>query len=127
MTEKGVRIDKWLWAVRIYKTRSLATEACRSGKVIISDVEVKPSREVKTGEIVILKTGPIRKTFKVLGLIENRVSAKLVTQFMEDLTSPEEYKKIEMIRDTRFISRERGAGRPTKRERREIDKSFPEW
>jgi ribosome-associated heat shock protein Hsp15 len=122
-----VRIDKWLWAVRIYKTRSLATDACRGGKVIISEVEVKPSREVKTGDIITVKTGPIKKTLKVLDLLENRVSAKLVAQFMEDLTPAEEYKKLEMTRDSRFVSRDRGAGRPTKRERRDIDKSFPEW
>jgi ribosome-associated heat shock protein Hsp15 len=127
MESKSVRIDKWLWAVRIYKTRSMATDACRSGKVIISDIEVKPSREVKTGDIITVKTGPVKKTIKVLGLLDNRVAAKLVAQFMEDLTPAEEYKKLEMMRDSRFVSRDRGAGRPTKRERRDIDKSFPEW
>jgi ribosome-associated heat shock protein Hsp15 len=127
MPANSVRIDKWLWAVRIYKTRSLASDACRSGKVIISEVEVKPSREIKTGDVVIVKTGPIRKTLKVLAPLENRVSAKLVIQFMEDLTPAEEYKKLKMMHDTNFVMRERGAGRPTKRERRDIDKLFPEW
>lgn len=127
MEEKNIRIDKWLWAVRIYKTRSIATDACRSGKVMINDVEVKPSREIKTGDVIVIKTGPIRKTIKVLNLLGNRVSAKIVPQFMEDLTPAEEYKKLEMIRDSHFVSRNRGAGRPTKRERREIDKGFPEW
>lgn len=127
MQGKSVRIDKWLWAVRIFKTRSLATDACRSGKVIINAMEIKPSREVKYGDIIIVKTGPVKKTLKVLELLENRVSAKLVANYMEDLTPQEEYRKLEMIRDSRFVSRDRGAGRPTKRERREIDKSFPEW
>lgn len=127
MTDKNVRIDKWLWAVRIYKTRSIATDACRSGKVIMNNVEVKPSLEVKIGDTIIVKTGLIKKTLKVLSLLENRVSAKLVAQFMEDYTPAEEYKKLKIMRDSHFVYRNRGAGRPTKRERREIDKSFPEW
>ncbi|MFH0867623.1 MAG: RNA-binding S4 domain-containing protein [Bacteroidota bacterium] len=127
MAVAGVRIDKWLWAVRIFKTRTMASDACRCGKVIINDVEVKPSREVKAGDVIIVKTGPIRKTLKVLNLLENRVSAKLVAQFIEDMTPAEEYKKLEMMRDSNFVTRNRGAGRPTKRERRDIDKNFPEW
>lgn len=127
MEEKSIRIDKWLWAVRIYKTRSMATDACRSGKVTMNDVDVKPSREVKIGDVIVVKTGPIRKTIKVLNLLGNRVSAKLVSQFMEDLTTAEEYKKFEMMRDSGFVKRDRGVGRPTKRERREIRKNFSEW
>lgn len=127
MEEKSIRIDKWLWAVRLYKTRSMATDACRSGKVLINNNEIKPSHEVKVGEVYVIKAGPIRKTVKVIKLLANRVSAKLVTQFMEDLTAAEEYKKLELMHDSNFVVRDRGAGRPTKRERREINKNFPEW
>ena len=115
-----------MWAVRLYKTRSLAAETCRSGKVTINDISVKPSREIKTGDIIQIKIPPIKKTVKVIGLIENRVSAKLVINFMEDITPPEEYKKLEIKKDVFFVKRESG-GRPTKKDRREIDRSFPEW
>ena len=121
-----IRIDKWLWAVRFYKTRSLASEACRGGKVLINDFSVKPSREVKIGDIIQIKIPPIKKTIKVMGLIENRISAKLVVNFLEDLTPPEEYKKLEIQKDVFFVKRESG-GRPTKKDRREIDRTFPEW
>jgi ribosome-associated heat shock protein Hsp15 len=125
--ENSLRIDKWLWAVRLYKTRSLATEACRSGKILINEQSVKPSREVKTGDILQLKQTPITKTVRVIASPPNRISAKLVVNFMEDLTPPEEYQKLQLMKEGGFVKRERGSGRPTKRDRRDIQEFFPEW
>ena len=119
--ERGIRIDKWLWAVRIFKTRSLASDACRSGKVKILDQVVKPSHEIKIGEVLSISLAPITKTVKVLAPLGNRISAKLVAGFMEDMTSESEYQKLKRSHDLDFESRERGTGRPTKRERREIE------
>ncbi len=119
--EGGIRIDKWLWAVRVFKTRSLASEACRSGKVKILDQAVKPSREIKIGEVITVSLPPITKTVKVAAAIANRVSAKLVAGFMEDLTPDAEYMKLKRPDEMNFEFRERGVGRPTKRERREIE------
>ena len=119
--EEGLRIDKWLWAVRIYKTRSQATTACKSGRIRVGDHIVKPSREVKTGEVISISIQPLNKTVKVIGLTGNRVSAKLVENFMEDLTPKEEYQKIRMMKEVNFEYREHGIGRPTKRERRDIE------
>lgn len=116
------RIDKWLWAVRIYKTRSMATEACRSGKVKIGGQEVKPSREVKLEDEVAINLGPITKTLKVTGLIERRVSAPLAAENYEDLTPEEEYERAKIARETNFEKREKGVGRPTKKERRIIER-----
>jgi len=125
--ETGLRIDKWLWAVRLYKTRSLASEACRTGKISMNEQSVKPSREIKSGDILQLKQGPITKTVRVISFPPNRISAKLVMNFMEDLTPPEEYQKLQLMKDGGFVKRERGAGRPTKRDRRDIQEFFPEW
>ncbi|MEI7895395.1 MAG: RNA-binding S4 domain-containing protein [bacterium] len=119
--EPGIRIDKWLWAVRIFKTRSLASEACRSGKVKILDHAVKPSRDIKNGEVISIFLPPITRTVKILALLGNRVSAKLVPDFMEDLTPEAEYQKLKKPGEANFEFRERGIGRPTKRERREIE------
>jgi len=119
--EQGIRIDKWLWAVRIFKTRSLASDACRTGKVKILDQAVKPSRDIKTGEVIAISMAPIIKTVKVVAPLGNRVSAKLVAGFMEDLTPETEYQKLKRSNDGSFEFRERGTGRPTKRERREIE------
>jgi ribosome-associated heat shock protein Hsp15 len=125
--ETGVRIDKWLWAVRIFKTRNQATIACRSGKVRINNIPVKPSHFLKTGELVILSMPPFTKTVKVLGLLEKRVSAKLSEAYIQDLTPKEEYQKVRIMRETNFEYRERGLGRPTKRQRRDLEdlKKFP--
>jgi len=117
----GIRIDKWLWAVRLYKTRSQATEACRSGKVKIVDHAVKPSREIKPGEIISLSFPPIVRTVRVVALADQRMSAKFVPGCMEDLTPEDEYLKLKKIHDLNFEFRPRGIGRPTKRERREIE------
>jgi ribosome-associated heat shock protein Hsp15 len=119
--EKDLRIDKWLWAVRVFKTRSLASDACRGGKVKIKEQAVKPSRTLAINDIVSVSLPPITRTLKVLALLQTRVSAKLVSSSMEDLTPPEEYKKIELLKDHHFIERDRGSGRPTKKERRDIE------
>lgn len=119
---EGIRIDKWLWAVRIFKTRSQATDACKSGKIKIDEITVKPSREVKLNEEIIVQIKHITKTLKVIGLLKNRVAAKLVANYMEDLTPPEEYEKEKMKKEINYEFRERGSGRPTKKERRFIDR-----
>ena len=125
--EKGSspRIDKWLWAVRAFKTRSQATDACRAAKVKVDDQVIKPSREVRPGMVVTVQYGPITRRLKVLETIQKRVGAKLVPQFMEDLTPEEEYQKLELIKQ-QPLSRPRGSGRPTKKERRDIGQWF-DW
>jgi ribosome-associated heat shock protein Hsp15 len=119
-TAERVRIDKWLWAVRIYKTRGLAAEACKKGKIIINSMEVKPSREVKPGETIFVRKLPVVYTIRVTGLVENRLPAQRVKEFMEDLTSPEELDKLR-LNEAVFFKRDRGAGRPTKKDRRLLD------
>ena len=119
-TSERVRIDKWLWAVRIYKTRGLAAEACKKGRIIINGMEVKPSREVRPGETIFVRKLPVVYTIRVTGLVENRLPAMRVKEFMEDLTSPEELDKLR-IKDATFFKRDRGAGRPTKKDRRLLD------
>jgi len=116
-----VRIDKWLWAVRIFKTRSQATESIRSGKVRINDQPVKPSHAVKTGEVVTIKITPIERTVRITEILDHRVSAKLVPEYMEDLTPQEEYDKLKRHRIAEFEYRERGIGRPTKKDRRILE------
>jgi len=116
-----VRIDKWLWAVRLYKTRSLATEACKKGKVLIQNVAVKPSRAVKVGEIVQVRQNPVVYSFKVIALAQNRMNAKLVPGFMENVTTPDQLELIELAKIAAQSGRARGTGRPTKKERRELD------
>jgi ribosome-associated heat shock protein Hsp15 len=119
-----VRIDKWLWAVRIFKTRSQATEACKKGRVTIGDLPVKASREVHPGEVVKVRKPPFTRSFKVLGLAEKRMGAKLAGDFVEDVTPPEEFEILEMQKQMNWSQRERGAGRPTKKERRKLDDFF---
>jgi ribosome-associated heat shock protein Hsp15 len=121
MTNPEVRIDKFLWAARIFKTRSLASEECRKGRIIINNVPVKPARNVTAGEIIIVRKPPVVFTYRILRLIENRVSAKLVTDFIEDLTPEEEKAKLK-LKQPGGIYRTRGTGRPTKKERRLIDR-----
>ncbi len=118
---EGVRIDKWLWAVRLFKTRSQAAAACKSGRVRIEGQIVKPSREVKPGNEISIAQQPITKSVKVIGLLENRVGAHLVPGYMQDLTPESEYQKIKMMREVNFEYRDPGTGRPTKRHRREIE------
>ena len=117
---KSVRIDKYLWAVRIFKTRTLATEACRKGKVSVDDMPAKPSRMVTTGDVIEVKKMPVLYSYKVLEPIEKRVGAKIVDNYVADVTPQEELQKLEM-QDDFFVKRDRGAGRPTKKERRLLD------
>ena len=121
MSEQA-RIDKWLWAVRIYKTRSIAAEACKKGHIMIGERSVKPSHTVRVGDIVKVKKSPITYSFRVLKAAENRVGAKLVPELMENITPQEQYEILEMSKISGFTDRMRGTGRPTKKERREIDR-----
>lgn len=116
------RVDKWLWAVRVFKTRSDAAEACRTGKVTINGSEAKPSKEVKEGDVLTVKKVPVmRFTYKVLGIVERRLPAKDVPTYCLDITPEEELAKLNPPKETIFISRDRGTGRPTKKERRDLD------
>lgn len=119
--DDALRIDKYLWAMRLYKTRSIATEACKSGRVKFNGVPVKASREVKVGEIYDIVIEQLHKRIQVKALQHNRVGAKLVPDYMVDLTPEEEYERIQMARQYGFEKRDRGVGRPTKKERREIE------
>ena len=119
---KPIRIDKFLWSVRIYKTRSIAADACRMGRIIINNIQVKPSRIISKYEIIIVKKPPVIFTYRVIVPVEKRVSAKLVEQFVENLTTDEEKVKLEIRQVGGIGYRERGSGRPTKKERRLIDK-----
>jgi len=118
------RIDRWLWAVRLFRTRALATEACRGGKIRVREDKVKPSYSIKAGETVTIQSGPITKTIRVLGVIEKRLGAKLVADYLEDLTPSEEYELLRMTAAQKALRRDRGTGRPTKRDRREIERLF---
>lgn len=117
-----VRIDKWLWAVRIYKTRSLATEACKNGRVRIGGQVVKASREVRVKDEIDIHLGVYHKTVRVLALLHNRVSAALVPGFLADLTPESEYAKLKVQQEMKPEFRPRGVGRPTKKQRRLIDR-----
>lgn len=122
MTETNtIRIDKWLWAARIFKTRTLAGEACRGGKIKIDEQAVKPSRELKENEVISIKLDQLTKTVQVKSLIKNRVSAKQVVDVYEDLTPTGEYERLQLMREFNYERRERGIGRPTKKERRLIE------
>ena len=118
MTLIKVRIDKWLWAVRLYKTRTLASEACRSGHIKLAGATVKPSHEVKVGEILSIRQEPLTRTVQVLGLIEKRVGAALVKDYLSDQTPAEEYERARAIRAQPMFHRPKGMGRPTKKDRR---------
>lgn len=115
------RIDKWLWAARIFKTRSIAADACKNSRVTIGGQNVKPSHTVKAGEVVSVKKPPIVYSFKILKTIEQRVGAKLIPEIYENVTDPKQYELLEMSRISGFVDRARGTGRPTKKERRALD------
>ena len=115
------RIDKWLWAARVYKTRTLASDACKNGRITINGALAKPSRTVKVGDQVGVKKSPITYTFRVLQAIEKRVGAKLLPEVFENITPPEQYELLEMNRISGFIDRARGTGRPTNKDRRALD------
>ena len=118
------RIDKWLWAARISKTRTLAAAACKRGQVAIGGQQVKPSRMVRVGEVVEVRKAPVTYSFRILQAIENRVGAKLVPEVLENVTPDDQYELLEMSRISGFVDRARGTGRPTKKERRQLDDFF---
>lgn len=120
-----MRVDKYLWAIRVYKTRSLASSQVKENKVKVNEEVVKPSRSVKVGDVIELRKGAVHFTFKVIGLPNSRVGAKLVEEYSKDLTTQEELDKLEMMRLQR-IERPHGTGRPTKQERRDWEKFFDE-
>ena len=115
------RIDKWLWAARIFKTRSIAADACKNGRVTLNGVNLKPSRTIKEGDVVSVKKPPITYSFKVLKTIEQRVGPKLLPEIYENVTDPKQYELLQMSRISGFIDRAHGTGRPTKKERRALD------
>jgi ribosome-associated heat shock protein Hsp15 len=119
---QSVRIDKWLWSVRLFKTRSQATAACKGGKVKIEGIVVKPSREIKTDDVIQIQLAGFTRTIKVKGLLNNRVSAKLAVDYLEDITPREEIEKRQMMKDVNYERRDRGVGRPTKKQRRLIER-----
>ena len=131
---EGIRIDKYLWAIRVFRTRTDATDACKGGKVKIGTVNTKPSREVQVGEVISIRKGAVTFTYKVLQLVDHRLGAKLVPDFAENLTPESEIEKLRAPVESFFLTRDRGAGRPTKKDRREIEQiwdaidftSFPE-
>ncbi|MCH5328984.1 MAG: RNA-binding S4 domain-containing protein [Coprobacter sp.] len=120
--ENEVRIDKWMWATRIFKTRTIAAEACKKGRVSVGGAPAKPSRTIKTGDIIEVRKPPVTYSFKVLALAENRMGAKLVPGYLENVTPPEQLEILELSRISGFVNRTKGMGRPTKRDSRELKK-----
>lgn len=115
-----VRVDKWLWAMRVFKTRTIATEACKKGRVFVGNVIAKPSRTIKVGDVVNVRKSPVTYSFKVLALAQNRLGAKLVPEYMENITPKSELDLLDVVKISGFIDRRKGLGRPTKREGREL-------
>lgn len=115
------RIDKWMWAVRIFKTRTIAADACKKGRISINGTPAKASRTVKPGDIIQVRKPPITYSFKILQTIEKRIGAKLVPEVMENVTTPDQYELLEMSRINGFIDRAKGTGRPTKKDRRNLE------
>jgi ribosome-associated heat shock protein Hsp15 len=128
-----VRIDKWLCAVRIFKTRTIAADVCKKNRIAVNNASVKPSRMIRVGDIVSVRKPPVTYSFRVLALSENRMNAKLVPQFIENVTPKEQYEILEMSKISGFVDRARGLGRPTKKDRRNLedfkegDVDFPEF
>ncbi len=124
MAKSEVRIDKWLWAVRIFKTRTIATEACKKGRVTLGEAAtpVKPSRMISVGDIINVRKPPVTYSFRVLALTENRLGAKLVPDYLENITPQDQYDLLEIVKISGFVDRRKGLGRPTKREGRELAK-----
>ena len=122
------RVDKWLWAARIFKTRSMAAAACKKGQVSMNGAQLKPSRTVKVGDIVSVRKPPVTYSFKIKQAIEKRVGAKLIPDILENVTAPEQYELLEMNRISGFVNRAKGTGRPTKKERRDLEEfTTPEY
>lgn len=115
------RLDKWLWSARIFKTRTIAADACKNGRITIGGVKQKASKMIKEGDVIEVRKPPITYSFKVLKAIQNRVGAKLVPEVLENVTPKEQMELLEMNRISGFVGRARGTGRPTKKERRELD------
>lgn len=124
MAKSEVRIDKWLWAMRIFKTRTIATEACKKGRVTVGDANIvaKPSRMISVGEIIHVRKAPVTYSFRVRALTENRLGAKLVPEYLENITPKDQYDLLEVVKISGFVDRRKGLGRPTKREGRELAK-----
>jgi ribosome-associated heat shock protein Hsp15 len=116
-----VRVDKWLWAMRIFKTRTIASEACKKGRVMVNNISVKPSRTIRKGDIIQVRKPPVTYSFKVLALADKRMGAKMVPDFMENITPPDQYEILELNSISGFVDRQRGTGRPTKKERRDLE------
>lgn len=133
MKKQEVRVDKFLWAVRLYKTRSLASEECKKGRVLMREMQVKSSRLVKAGDEIQVKRPPITYTYKVIQVADKRMGAKLVPDFLEDVTTKDQIELLELQKINNSLNRDRGAGRPTKRDRRQIeeftdqDDDFSDW
>ena len=121
-TMDNVRIDKYLWAIRVFKTRSEAAEACRTGKVLVNGAQAKSSREIKAGDSIEVRKGAVHFSYTVIEPIDKRQGAKLVDQYAENTTPQSELDKLVAPVETFFLKRERGSGRPTKKERRDIDR-----
>ena len=122
------RIDKWMWAVRIFKTRTIAAEACKKGRISLNGAQAKASRTVKPGDVIQVRKPPVTYSFKVLQSIEKRVGAKLVSEMMENVTTPDQYELLEMSRISGFVNRANGTGRPTKKDRRSLEEfTAPEF
>lgn len=121
MDIKEARIDKWLWAARIFKTRTIASDACKNGRISVGGVIVKPSRMVKEGDVIGVRKPPVTYSFRVIKPIEMRVGAKLLPDIYENITPSDQYELLEMTRISGFVDRARGTGRPTKKERRSLD------
>ena len=117
---KEVRIDKWLWATRVFKTRTIATTACKLGRVTISGMPVKPSHSIKVGDRIDVRKPPVTYSFEVIALLNNRVGAKLVPNYLKNVTSEDQLRLLEMVKIDGFVNRQRGMGRPTKKEGREL-------
>lgn len=116
------RVDKWLWAMRVFKTRTIATDACKKGRVMIGASAVKPSRTIKPGDIIEVRKPPITYSFRVKAVTGNRLGAKLVPEYLENITSQSQYELLEMTRISGFVDRRKGLGRPTKRDSRELSR-----
>jgi ribosome-associated heat shock protein Hsp15 len=121
MENKEARIDKWLWAARIFKTRTIAAAACKKGQVSIQGAVLKPSRMVKVGDVINVRKPPITYSFRILKAIERRIGAKLIPEVLENVTSPDQFELLEMSKISGFVNRAKGTGRPTKKERRNLE------
>ncbi len=115
-----VRIDKWLWATRIFKTRTIATDACKLGRVTMGGTNVKPSRLIKVGDVIAVRKPPVTYTFEVLGVLQNRVGAKLVPNYLKNITTRDQLELLEMVKIDGFVNRQKGLGRPTKKDGRQM-------